>query len=275
MMKKISCIGSGNMGTALMKGLVPSVGKENIGFCDTYPSKAKTAAASMGAMVYDSNSQAVEQADFVFLAVKPQILRAVLDDIRDAVKGRLQAGSKPLALITMAAGWPIAKIRECLGVDVPIARIMPNTPALISRGVVSLSAPATFPPELLAELQKILSSAGLVDQLEESYMDSATGISGTGPAFVYIFIEALADGGVHSGLPREKAMLYATQTVLGAAAMVLESGKHLGELRDMVTSPGGTAIAGITALENGAFRASVINAVEAAWRRALELSTSH
>ena len=274
MAKKIICIGSGNMGTALMKGLVPLAGKENIGFCDSNPSKAKAAAASMDAKVYDSNSLAVEQADYFFLAVKPQILSTVLEEIRDAVKERLQADkSRPLALISMAAGWPIAKMRNCLGVNVPMARIMPNTPALISRGVVSLSAAPDFPPELLLDLEKILSSAGLVDRLEESYMDSATGLSGTGPAFVYIFIEALADGGVRAGLPRDKAMLYATQTVLGAAAMVLDSGKHLGELRDMVTSPGGTAIAGITALENGAFRASVINAVEAAWRRSVELST--
>jgi len=121
-------------------------------------------------------------------------------------------------------------------------------------------------------VEKILSSAGMVDRLEETYMNAITGLSGSGPAFVYVFIEALADGGVRAGLPRDKALRYAAQTVMGAAAMAVESGKHLGELKDMVTSPGGTAIAGITALENGAFRACAINAVEAAWRRSAELS---
>jgi pyrroline-5-carboxylate reductase len=120
-------------------------------------------------------------------------------------------------------------------------------------------------------LEQILSGAGLVDMVEERSMDAVTGLSGSGPAFVYMFIEALADGGVRAGLPRDKALRYAAQTVLGSAAMVLETGKHPGELKDMVTSPGGTTIAGVAALENGAFRASAINAVEAAWRRSVEL----
>jgi pyrroline-5-carboxylate reductase len=279
MEKTISCIGSGNMGTALMKGISKIVSPNNIGFSDVNISKAEASAASVGAKVFASNSQAVEKADYVFLAMKPQILKSVLIEISPVIKERLGAnkpgsGAKPIALVSMAAGWPIAKIIDCLGVDVPVARIMPNTPALISRGIISLSTSGSFSAEGSAELEKILAGAGLVDRLEEHYMDSATGLSGTGPAFVYIFIEALADGGVRAGLPRDKALLYATQTVLGAAAMALESGKHLGELRDMVTSPGGTAIAGITALENGAFRAAVINAVEAAWRRSSELCSA-
>jgi pyrroline-5-carboxylate reductase len=275
--KTIACIGSGNMGSALMKGAAIVVGSENIGFSDTDLPKAKTTAASLGAKVYLSNLQAVEQADYVFLAVKPQVLKSVLEEIQAAVKERLLAektGGKPLALVSMAAGWSIARIQSCLGVNAPLLRIMPNTPALVSRGVIVFSASTELDAEHIDELEKILSGAGFVDRLEERYMDAVTGLSGSGPAFAYIFIEALADGGVRAGLPRDKALCYAAQTVLGAAAMVLETGKHPGELKDMVTSPGGTTIAGVAALENNAFRAAAINAVEAAWQRSLELSST-
>ena len=276
MKKIIGCIGSGNMGTALMKGIGTMVGTENIGFSDVDQPKVKAVAASLGAKVYASNSEVVEQCDYVFLAVKPQILKSVLEEIQAAVKSRLlneKNGGKPLTIVSMAAGWPIAKIQGCLGVNIPLARIMPNTPALIAKGLIAYATSPELSGETLAELEKMLSSAGMVDRLEEHYMDSVTGLSGSGPAFVYVFIEGLADGGVRAGLPRDKALRYAAQTVMGAAAMAVESGKHLGELKDMVTSPGGTAIAGITALENGAFRAAAINAVEAAWRRASELSS--
>jgi pyrroline-5-carboxylate reductase len=148
---------------------------------------------------------------------------------------------------------------------------MPNTPALISLGVIALAASPEVPSERLDALEGLLGRAGIVDRIEERYMDAVTGLSGSGPAFVYLFIEALADGGVRAGLPRDKALRYAAQTVLGAAAMVRETGRHPGELKDMVTSPGGTTIAGVAALESGAFRGTVMNAVEAAFRRSVEL----
>jgi len=275
MNKKVACIGSGNMGAALMKGIKTAVGPGNIGITDADMSKAKAVADSFGGRVYATNSEAVEESDLVFLAVKPQILKKVLEEIAPAVKGRISAAGnngKPLTLISMAAGWSIAEIQANLGVNAPVVRIMPNTPVLLSRGVIILAASGELSEEKIVEVEKILSSAGMVDRLEESYMNAITGLSGSGPAFVYVFIEALADGGVRAGLPRDKALRYAAQTVMGAAAMAVESGKHLGELKDMVTSPGGTAIAGITALENGAFRACAINAVEAAWRRSAEMS---
>jgi len=260
------------MGVALMKGAAAIVAPENIGFSDTDMPKAKAAAASLGAQVYDSNTDAVRNGDFVFLAVKPQVLKGVLEEIAPVVSDAIQIQRRPLTLVSMAAGWSIEKIQALFPVKVPVARIMPNTPALVSRGVIVMALSREVSAEKSAELEKILSGAGLVDKLEEKYLDAVTGLSGSGPAFVYLFIEALADGGVRAGLPRDKALSYATHTVLGSAAMVLETGKHPGELKDMVTSPGGTTIAGIAALENGAFRAAAINAVEAAWRRSLELA---
>jgi pyrroline-5-carboxylate reductase len=280
----IACIGSGNMGTALMKGAARTSGGANIGFTDAERSRAEAAAKALGARVYDSNAEAARQGDFVFLAVKPQILPAVLEEISPVLQER-QEGGKPAVLVSMAAGFSIKTIRAKLsgplrpvGPDdsrsidrVPIVRIMPNTPALVSQGMIALAASAEVSGERLAELEKILGAAGVVDRLDEGYMDAVTGLSGSGPAFVYLFIEALADGGVRSGLPRDKALRYAAQTVLGAAAMVRDTGKHPGELKDMVTSPAGTTIAGVAALEAGAFRGTVMNAVDAACKRSKEM----
>ena len=261
------------MGTALMKGAAAVIGPENIGFTDIEKPKAETAAQTMGARVIGSNTEAIQKGDYVFLAVKPQILKAVLEEITPAVKERLsdKKTSKTFTLVSMAPGWSIEKIQTLMGLKVPTVRIMPNTPALISRGVIAVAPSVEVSEERVTELEKILAGAGMVDRLDEKYLDAVTGLSGSGPAFVYLFIEALADGGVRAGLPRDKALHYAAQTVLGSAAMVLETGKHPGELKDMVTSPGGTTIAGVAALENGAFRAAAINAVEAAWRRSMEL----
>ncbi|MDR2103192.1 MAG: pyrroline-5-carboxylate reductase, partial [Treponema sp.] len=249
----IACIGSGNMGFALMKGAAGLVGGGNIGFTDADRSKAESSAKALGAAVYASNTEAVERADLVFLAVKPQVLSGVLEEIAPAVRKRLAlpplmprteapaappvpSGGKPLVLVSMAAGWSLGKIRALLGgspavgpgpgtspaagqtaplIPIPLVRIMPNTPALISQGMIALTASPEVPQEQLAEVEKILSAAGTVDRVEEKYLDAVTGLSGSGPAFVYLFIEALADGGVRAGLPRDKALRYAAQTVLG------------------------------------------------------------
>jgi pyrroline-5-carboxylate reductase len=272
----IACIGSGNMGNALMKGAAKIAGGENVGFADADKSKTEAAAKALGGRVYASNTEAVLQGDFVFLAVKPQILETVLTEIAAAAIKRAESG-RPAVLVSMAAGWSIAKITDVLygGAaalkPVPVVRIMPNTPALISQGVIVMAVPPEVDGDKARELERILGAAGVVDRLEEKYLDAVTGLSGSGPAFVYLFIEALADGGVRAGLPRDKALRYAAQTVLGSAAMVKETGKHPGELKDMVTSPGGTTIAGIAALENGAFRGTVMNAVDAAYRRSREM----
>jgi pyrroline-5-carboxylate reductase len=271
------------MGQALMRGAAKAAGSKNIGFCDIDKAKAKAAAKALDAEVYGTNTEAAQKGDFVFLAVKPAELPGVLAEIAPALRERLAQG-KPAALVSMAAGWSIGKILAIVGgsktdvpierapvASVPVARIMPNTPALVSQGVIALASSPNFPSQKIAELEKILGAAGFVDRVDEQYMDAVTGLSGSGPAFVYLFIEALADGGVMAGLPREKALRYAAQTVLGAASMVKETGKHPGELKDMVASPGGTTIAGIGALEERAFRGAVMKAVETACRKAREL----
>jgi pyrroline-5-carboxylate reductase len=197
---------------------------------------------------------------------------------RITAKGAAKAASAKAAtaktapvLVSMAAGWSIAKVQAMAGAHTQVIRIMPNTPALIGRGMIALAASAEVPANRIAELEKILGTAGEVDRVEEKYLDAVTGLSGSGPAFVYLFIEALADGGVRAGLPRDKALRYAAQTVVGSAARVKETGRHPGELKDMVTSPAGTTIAGVAALEKGAFRGTVMAAVEAAWRRTGEM----
>jgi pyrroline-5-carboxylate reductase len=274
---KIACIGSGNMGFALMKGIAAISGgaadtKTSIGFTDVYAEKAKAAAAGLKAGVFGSNNEAVEKADFVFLAVKPQTLSDVLAEIAPVIQKRLTA---PPLLVSMAAGWTIEKIQAAVAYNtpakIPVARIMPNTPALISKGMIALAVSPEVSGEQAAALEEMLKGAGTVDRISENYFNAVTGLSGSGPAFAFLFIEALADGGVLSGLPRDKALCYAAQTVLGSAAMVLETGHHPGELKDMVASPGGTTIAGVAALESGAFRSAAIQAVEAAWKRAMEL----
>jgi pyrroline-5-carboxylate reductase len=277
----IACIGSGNMGFALMKGIGGNAkisGGVNLGFTDLDGEKAKTQAAALNAKVFGTNGEAVLKSDYVFLAVKPQVLAGVLAEIAPVIGGRLTEGNAPV-LVSMAAGWSIGKIQTAVAtqtekasaVQVPVVRIMPNTPALVSKGLIALAASPGLDEKKIVQLETMLSGAGTVDRIDECYLNAVTGLSGSGPAFVYLFIEALADGGVLAGLPRDKALRYAAQTVFGSSAMVAETGRHPGELKDMVASPSGTTIAGIAALEANAFRGTVIKAVEAAWHRATEL----
>jgi pyrroline-5-carboxylate reductase len=279
------------MGRALMKGATGVVPPKNIGFSDADLVKAQALARELGdARWFSSNYDAVKEADFVFLAVKPQSLGTVLEEIAPALRMRHE-DERPATLVSMAAGWDIKRIQILLDVGsvakligpdwseynptltkaAPVVRIMPNTPALISQGVIAMAVSPQVSEEALAALEHILGAAGIVDRLDEAYMDAVTGLSGSGPAFVYLFIEALADGGVQAGLPRDKALRYAVQTVLGSAMMAKETGLHPGELKDMVASPGGTTIAGIAALENGAFRGTVMNAVMEAFNKSKTL----
>jgi pyrroline-5-carboxylate reductase len=267
------------MGVALMKGAAKIIGGNIIGFTDIDEGKARAAAREIGGKVYESNTQAVLEGDLVFLAVKPQTLRSVLGEISPAVKGRAGSG-KPAVLVSMVAGWTIAGIQEALRGSVwnenpLVVRIMPNQPALIGEGVIALCASHEVRGETIAALERILSGAGIVDRIDEEYFNAVTGLSGSGPGFAYLFIEALADGGVRAGLSRERSLRYAVQTVLGAAAMVKETGRNPGELKDMVASPSGTTIEGIAALEAGAFRGTVMSAVQAAHHWARRVAHPH
>jgi len=275
-MPLVACIGSGNMGTALMKGVSNVIGGENIFFTDIDRKKAENSAKNIGGKVLASNIEAINLCDFVFLSVKPQTLEKVLIEIATVVSQRVN-NNDHFALISIAAGWSIEKIQKILTKSlktdkkVPVIRLMPNTPALIGEGVLAFSVSSEVFPEEIEKLEYILGACGIVDCIDERLIDAVSGLSGAGPAFVYIFIEALTDAGVKAGLSREMALRYAMQTVKGAALMLKETGKHPAELKDAVTSPGGATIAGITVLENGAFRGTVINAVTASCERSKEL----
>jgi len=271
----VGCIGTGNMGSALMTAAVKVVGGQNVGVTDVDLRRATEFAAPLGAKVWASNTEAVQQSQYLILAVKPQVVASVVKEMEPGLAQRLSEG-QPVILVSIVAGLSIHALRGHLGgsssaADQPVIRLMPNTPALISKGMIALAASAEVSEGAVGELERILSSAGLIDRVDEKLMDAITALSGSGPAYGYLFIEALADGAVKAGLPRDKALRYAARTVLGAAAMVEETGRHPGELKDAVCSPGGTTIAGVAALEERAFRGTVMAAVEAAYKRSKEL----
>jgi pyrroline-5-carboxylate reductase len=256
------------MGSALMKATAKMI--KDIYITDSDIVKAEAVAKELGVLTSSSNTAAAAKADFVFLAVKPNILQSVLTEIAPVLLKRMEAGN-PACLVSMAAGISIDTINAALNISgQPIVRIMPNTPVFVSEGVVAMASINTK-EEDIQTLSSILSTAGIVDCVDESYIDAVTALSGSGPAFVYMFVEALADGAVEAGLPRDKAMKYAAQTVLGSAAMIKETKLHPGELKDRVASPGGTTIAGIAALENNAFRGTVMSAVKAAFDKSKSL----
>jgi pyrroline-5-carboxylate reductase len=251
------------------------VGGQNVGVTDVDFRRAAEFAAPLGAKAWASNVEAAEQSQYLVLAVKPQVVASVLKDLAPPLAQRVREG-QPVVLVSIVAGLSINALREHLGgpgsaAGQPVIRLMPNTPALVSKGMIALAASAEVSEKAVGELERILSSAGLIDRVDEKFMDAITALSGSGPAYGYLFIEALADGAVKVGLPRDKALRYAARTVLGAAAMVEETGRHPGELKDAVCSPGGTTIAGVATLEERAFRGTVMAAVEAAYKRSKEL----
>jgi pyrroline-5-carboxylate reductase len=259
-------IGAGKMATALARGLIRSgvASRDRVRASDPIESVRQTFVEETGAVAQSSNIEVCEVSDVLVLAVKPQSMPSVLAELGPV------AGSRPL-IVSVAAGIRIDAMAEAFGESSRIIRVMPNTPAIVGNGAAAycLGTDVTAADEALVRLG--LESIGCSVRVSESLMDAVTGLSGSGPAYVYMFIDALSDGGVRMGLPREVANLLAAQTVLGAARMVQETGKHPGMLKDEVTSPGGTTIAGLHALERGGFRASVMNAIEAATLRSAEL----
>lgn len=263
---KFGFIGTGNMGGALAKAVGKSVSGKSIVIADKDSEKAKLMAESLNCLS-GTNKDAAEKSQYLFLGVKPQILPALIEEIRPVLSARKDR----FVLVSMAAGVSISRIQEMFGEDYPVIRIMPNTPVSVGKGMIEYIASADVSEDEITEFCGALAAAGKLDRLDEKLMDAATALAGSGPAFVYLFAEALADGGVACGLTRDKAISYASQTLKGAAEMLVTSDKHPGELKDAVCSPGGTTIEGVHVLENGAFRGTVMEAVIAAYKRAKEL----
>ena len=264
-MIKVGFIGAGNMGSALAKAAV-SVSDTKVYLYDKSEDKAKEVAKAIGAE-FSSNEKIAKECDYIFLAVKPNIVPAAAGEIKDALFSR-----KDYAIVSMAAGVSLASLENAFsGADAPIIRIMPNTPVSLGRGMTLWCRNEKVTDDLAKGFEKIMSNSGRLDSIPEKLIDAASAVSGCGPAFVYMFIEALADGGVECGLPRDKALIYACETLIGAAEMVKTGDKHPEELKDAVCSPGGSTIAGVHALEVGAFRASAANAVIEAYKKTLTL----
>jgi pyrroline-5-carboxylate reductase len=210
------------------------------------------------------NREVAREADFLLLALKPQIVHGILEEIAPSV-------SEDTLVVSLVAGLSIAGIQKTLGNTLPVVRTMPNTPALVLEGATAVAYNGSVTDDQLERVKRMFSALGKFVVVEEAQMNAVTGLSGSGPAYVFLTIDALADAGVRVGLSREEALILAAQTVLGSARLLLESGEHPGRLKDMVTSPGGTAIAGVATLEAGGLRTTLIRAVEAATDRCAEL----
>ncbi len=256
---KIGFIGCGNMAGAIIGGLLDSdiYKKEDIIGADVYPPSREKTASNFGITVTDDNLQVVDQADIVVLSIKPQFTEEVIKGIRDHVR-------EDQLFITIIPGKTLAWLNETFGKEMKIIRTMPNTPALVNEGITGVCAGDKVTEEDLKKGMEVLSAFGRTVVIKENLLDILTGVSGCGPAYCFLFIEALADAGVVGGLPRSQAYELAAQTLLGSAKLFLESGKHPGELKDMVCSPGGATIEGVRTLEDMGFRSAIIEAVLAA-----------
>ena len=254
---KYGFIGCGNMGGAIAKAIFTKT-------TDLAVTDRSGKAKALG-FPYTSAEDIAQNAERIFLAVKPQMMEGVLAPLKPILQER-----KPL-LITMAAGLTMEKIETIAGGNLPVIRIMPNTPTAIGMGVIQYCANRLVSEEVLSDCLADMAPCGLLDALDEKLIDAASALSGSGPAYLYVFLEALADGAVACGIPRAKAYEYAAMTVAGSAQLYLQTKTHPGALKDAVCSPGGSTIAGVKALEEGAFRASVMNCVAATCQRNQEL----
>ena len=264
--KRIAFIGAGNMGEALIKGLLQTgqVRPEQVIATDIRTDRLDVIHKMYRIETLTHNEEAATKAQILLLAVKPQVMDEVLTGLRGAV-------TEDHLLLSVAAGIRTAFIEARFSHPTRVVRIMPNTPALILAGASAITPGRHATEEDLKSTWEVFEAVGRVVQVEEKLMDAVTGLSGSGPAYIFVLIEALADAGVHMGLTREVATLLAAQTAFGAARMVLESGEHPAKLKDMVTSPAGTTVAGLHILEQAGFRGLLMEAVEAATRRSMEL----
>lgn len=264
-MMKLAVIGCGNMASAIIGGLVGKglLEGRDITASDKLEEARARMGRSFGVNVTEDNRACVKDADLVLLAVKPGVFPLVAPEIKDLVRGKL--------ILSIMAGKSISDLEELLGPDQKIVRAMPNTPALVGAGITGYCPNAHVSPRDLDQVKTILEAFSQAEQVPESLMAVVTSVSGSSPAYVYMFIEAMADAAVADGMPRKQAYHFAAQTVLGSAKMVLETGRHPGELKDMVCSPAGTTIEGVTKLEEKGFRTAVIEAVRACTEKALNM----
>jgi pyrroline-5-carboxylate reductase len=264
--QRIGLIGAGQMATALAKGFIKAglTAADRMLAADVDETSRQRFAAATGVPTVENNSCIIDRSDIIFLAVKPQQMPTVAGEIG----GRIDASR---LLVSIAAGVRLASLAEWFGQQLRIVRVMPNTPCLIGQGVSGYSLGEHATPEDGALVGQLLAAIGSAWPVEEKLLDAVTGLAGSGPAFVYVIVEALSDAGVRIGLPRAMAAAMAAQTVRGAAEMVLATGEHPAVLKDRVASPSGTTIAGLQALESGGLRATLMAAVEAAARRSTEL----
>lgn len=265
-MKTIGFIGCGNMGGALARAALKSVGAENIFVYDIDLKKSKAFADETDVNVADAE-YIVLNCDYIFLGVKPQMLKSLFEKLSPVLEER----TTDFTLVSMAAGVSISSLQQMAQVDCPIIRIMPNMPASVGEGMILYTVNDFVSKEDIDGFLDTMKFAGLLDRIDEDKIDAASCVSGCGPAFVFMFCEALADGAVECGLPRDKALLYAAQTLTGAAQMLIKTGEHPGKLKDAVCSPAGSTIEGVKALESGAFRATTMDAIRKAYIRTLEL----
>jgi pyrroline-5-carboxylate reductase len=267
MNEKLCVIGLGKMGSTLVKGLIQTktLKREQIIGTDLFEYDSERNSNYCDIKTISDNAKAVKESDIVLLAVKPQVIDKVLEEISPFCEDKI--------VISIAAGVSLRHLDKALPTSSKIIRAMPNTPILVGEGVIAISKKKNVHENDLRTVKEILESVGKVYLVEEDIMDAITALSGSGPAYVYMMIEALSDGGVLMGLPRELSTEFAARTLLGAARMVLETGKHPGELKDMVTSPGGTAIKGIEVLESHGLRGILMDAVKEATIRSKELNS--
>ena len=264
--KKIGVIGTGNMGESLISGLIyaRSSVPENIICSDIRKERLKSVRDTYGVITTTSNTDVVNASEIVIYAVKPQIMASILRE----TAAHLDMSK---VIISIAAGVPLAAIESCLNKDLRLIRVMPNIAASVKEGAAAITAGKHASKEDLKLAKAIFDSVGKSIIIEEELMDAITGLSGNGPAYIFLIVDALADAGVKMGLSREDALLLSAQSVLGAAKLLLETNEHPGRLKDKVTSPGGTAIAALHTIEEGGLRTTLINAVEVGTKRSREL----
>ncbi len=264
--KKLGFIGGGNMGGALIKGVLKAglLDSSDILVSDISEERLKFLSSKFGVRTSTSNADVVNNSDVVILAIKPQVMATVVEGLKDIVKdGHL--------LISIMAGVKLASISALLGKEIPMIRVMPNTPALVLEGASAIACGTKATEEHKKLALSIFSAVGKVVEVEERLLDAVTGLSGSGPAYILLVIEALTDGGVMAGLPRPIASKLAIQTTLGAAKLMAETGLHSAVLKDQITSPGGTTIYGLEVLESGGARGLLMQAVQTAAKRSEEL----